>query len=244
MKLILGTFAILAASSAVAQSKIPDSIQKSDMLQLVDITEMPIPVPQAELEKAQHNTLQKADDGISAIENSPETVRRFFSNVDMVREQISSPANQMSLENNGHQAPVVFKALSELKLGFTAARLNRGDLIGITVRGTVVDNAWTGVERYYRIPGTGTFRLTETNLKATGGMFYMLKKNVNTSVAGKPAISKVISDGDGQTLEEILWVNGPMLYMLTFAPDTTTGRFGKTKSNSRVSAISLAQEVR
>lgn len=236
----------LATSTAFAEQPSAQANPNvdTDMVRLVGVDEMPIAIPPGELEKAKRPSLKRADDGISTLEHSPETIRRFFNNVDIVKTHAANQQPPVQLKANGPKAPIVYRDISELKLGFAAARLSRGELIGITPRGTIVGNAWTGMERYYEIPGTGIYRLTETDLRATGGMFYMIKQNVNSTVAGKPAIAKVFTDSEGQKLEEVLWVNGPKLYMLTFAPETAIGRFGRVKTNPRISAISLAQDLR
>lgn len=108
----------------------------------------------------------------------------------------------------------------------------------------MIGSAWTGVDRYYRIDRAGHARLSESDMKATGGKFYMLKSEINTTVRGKPAISKVFTDDNGLRVEEVLWVSGSKLFMLTFASDMQAGRYGKTKANSRISAFSLASELR
>jgi len=138
----------------------------------------------------------------------------------------------------------VYKDISSLKLSFEPARFSSGTLVAIAAAGTIVGKAWTGSDRYYRIEGAGDMRLSETDLGATGGKFYMLKESVNTRVGGKPAISKVFSDEDGRTVEEILWVSGRKLYLLTFAPEMSTGGARKQKIAPSVSAYSLAQELR
>jgi hypothetical protein len=51
-------------------------------------------------------------------------------------------------------------------------------------------------------------------------------------------------DEGGRIIEEVLWVSEQKLHMLTFAPDMEPGRYGLTKSNFRLSAVSLAQELR
>jgi hypothetical protein len=59
-------------------------------------------------------------------------------------------------------------------------------------------------------------------------------------------ISKVFTDENGQSIEEIVWVNGNKLYMLTFGPDVvlSSAAVPKLKASSEVSAFSLAQELR
>ena len=107
-----------------------------------------------------------------------------------------------------------------------------------------INGAWTGVERYFHIEGAGFSRVAEWNMAATGGMFYMIKTAVNTTIAGKPAISKVFTDEGGQRIEEVLWIDGGKLYKVTFAPDMQNARYGLTKTNANVSAFSLASELR
>jgi hypothetical protein len=75
-------------------------------------------------------------------------------------------------------------------------------------------------------------------------MFYMNKAAVNTTVAGKPAISMVFTDDQGRRVEEVLWVNGPKLYTVTYAPNLQSGRYGMTKANTAISAFALATELR
>ncbi len=139
---------------------------------------------------------------------------------------------------------MVVKSLADLKVGFSTAAVRSGSLIGAVPQGTVINGAWTGVERYFHIEGAGFSRVSETDMAATGGMFYMNKAAVNTTIAGKSAISAVFTDDSGQRIEEVLWVDGGKLNKVTFAPDMQNARYGLTKANSRVSAFSLASELR
>lgn len=256
MKQISCAIMALLAASAFAQPT-PSTIVKKhggDLVQLVNVNQMPVPVPKSELEKVQMAKANAviANDGFSTVTRSPEDVRRFYTALDIAKTSVANPssgaANLSSITENqdirGQRAPVVFKDLSHLKLGFAAVSVSHGELIGVAPHGTMIGDAWTGVERFYRIEGAGHMRLTESDMGLTDGMFFMIKDAVNTSVAGKPAISVVFTDDDGQQVEEILWVNGTKLYTLTFAPEMSQGRFGKTKSNVRISAPSLAQELR
>ena len=63
-------------------------------------------------------------------------------------------------------------------------------------------------------------------------------------VSGKSAISAVFTDDSGQRIEEVRWVDGGKLNKVTFAPDMQNARDGLTKTNSSVSAFSLASELR
>jgi hypothetical protein len=140
-------------------------------------------------------------------------------------------------------APTVVKSPGDLKLGFSAATVRSGKLIGAAPQGRIVNGKWTGVARHLHIEGGGYSRVSETDMAAAGGMFYMNKAAVNTTVAGKPAISVIFTDDQGQRVEEVLWVNGGKLYKVTYAPDQQTGRYGKMKTNPTVSAVSLAMEI-
>lgn len=233
----------LAATAAYAQNE-PAAKHTGGQVEFVSIDKMPIPVPPSELQKAKRVSAAKAADGFSTIETSPQTVRQFLANVDLVTSLADERATALKMGSRPLKAPQVVRNVSELKLGFKTAAMHRGELIGASPQGTIVGDAWTGVERFYRIAGAGIVRISETDLKATGGRFYMLKDAINTQVGGQPAISKVFNDGEGRTVEEVLWVQGHKLFMLTFAPDMENGRFGLAKSNVRISANSLAQELR
>lgn len=69
----------------------------------------------------------------------------------------------------------------------------------------------------------------------------MIKEAVNAEVRGKPAISRVFSDNEGKTVEEIVWVEGGKFYMLTFGPDVIPNT--RAKAAAHVSALTLAQEL-
>ena len=234
----------LIAPTVFAQPAMPVK-QGVPHVEFVTIDQLPVPVPPSELQKAKLASTAKADDGYSTLENAPHVVRQFLTNIEIVTSQVRSPASSSFKAGRAiPRAPDVVRELSDLKLSFKTVALARGELIGATPRGTIIGDAWTGIDRFYRISGAGIMRLSETDMKASGGKFFMLKDAINTQVAGQPAISKVFIDGDGQTVEEVLWVNEHKLYTLTFAPEVKKGKFGKAKSNIQVSATSLAQELR
>jgi hypothetical protein len=147
-------------------------------------------------------------------------------------------------QGRGTAAPLVYRDLSAIKLSFKAVQVSGGKLIGVAPTGTMIGKVWTGAERYFYIGDAGVMRLSETDLSATGGKFYMLKEAINARVGGEPAISKLFIDNDGQTLEEVLWVSGHKLHMLSFAPAMTPGPNGKAKIATHISAYSLAQDLR
>lgn len=241
------TFA-LAANAAFAQSP-PTSLKLGtrDHVQLVGLGQMPLPIPKSELQRVQAGI---ADDGFSSQSNEPGRVRQFLNNLEIVKGHhatASEAANFSAMIASGKSvptAPIVVGALSDLKLGFAPAVVRSGKLIGVVPQGTLVNGAWTGVERFYEIEGGGYSRISETDMAASGGMFYMNKAAVNATVAGKPAISVVFTDDQGRRIEEVLWVHGPKLYTVTYAPEMRAGRDGTTKANAAVSAFGLATELR
>jgi hypothetical protein len=194
--------------------------------------------------------VMKADDGFSTLDKSPGHVRQFMNDLALVKGQQSRAAEATAFaealksDKALPTAPVVVSSLDDLKLSFTASAVRSGRLIGAAPQGTIVNGKWTGVERYFHIEGGGYSRVSEIDMDASGGMFYMNKAAVNTSVAGKPAISVVMINEQGQRVEEVVWVNGAKLYKVTYAPDQQPGRIGMMKTNPAVSALSLAAELR
>jgi hypothetical protein len=144
-------------------------------------------------------------------------------------------------KNGDPSIPEVHEDLSTLKVRFQPKALDRATLIAAAPHGTKIDGAWTGVERFFQIPGAGSVRLSELDLAASEGKFFMIKEAVNTRVHGNPAISRVFTDTDGQTTEEVVWVEDGKLYMLTYGPDLPPGT--KAKANGHISAFSLVQEL-
>lgn len=242
-------FATTSTASAQEPPKYPGPASKDRVL-LFTPDQMPLPLPKAELAKMQAASMSKADDGFSIENKSSDKVRQFFNNLEIVR--TSPAANEQNAEafatalKTGRSmptAPMVAKDLRDLKVGFSPARVRSGRLIGASPQGTIVNGKWTGVERYFRIEGGGYSRVSETDMAASGGMFYMNKSAVNTKVAGKPAISMILTNDQGHRVEEVLWVDGGKLYTVTYAPDQQSGRYGMMKINNAVSALSLAAEL-
>jgi hypothetical protein len=250
MKKIFCVAFTVASAAAFAQA--PPGLQRpagKDHVQLVGPGQMPLPLPTAELRKLQA-TMAKADDGFSNTSSAPDRVRQFFNNLDIVKGQPTSAREaegfaEMMISGKGTPtAPIVVNNMTDLKVGFTPANVRTGKLIGVSPQGTIVNGAWTGVERYFEIEGGGYSRISETDMAASGGMFYMNKAAVNATVAGKPAISMVFTDDQGQRIEEVLWVEGRKLYKVTYAPTLQSGRYGMMKANTAISAFALATELR
>ena len=186
-----------------------------------------------------------AANGFSTIEKSAEKVSGFFRHLEAVKAELTIQAQTNPLLENKHgsaHGPLVYKALADLKLGFQAASFDGGKLISVTPAGTMMNDAWTGVERFIELENAGVVRLTEYDLGATKGKFFMLKDAVNTQVQGDPAISRVFVDDAGRSLEEIVWVRGKKFHMLTYSPEMVTGT--QLKAASEVSAASLARALR
>ena len=176
---------------------------------LVGANQMPLPPSPAEPRKLQNKSMMKADYGFSTADRSPEHVRQFFNDLEVVKghqssaEEAAACAEALKSGKAIPTVPMVVKCLGDLKLGSSALAVRSGKLIGAAPQGTIVDGKWTGVERYFHIEGSGYSRVSETDMAASGGMFYMEKAAVNTTVAGKPAISVVMTDDQGRRVEQV-----------------------------------------
>lgn len=249
MKKIIKVFIIFAVSIAFAQpnGKASDQGSSGDLVEFVTVDEMPIPLPKDEIEKMKKESSSIAPDGFSSIKESSVIVKGFFNSVKAAKMRVAY-SDQLSvseqLKDKPGEQPEAYKSLSELNLTFTPSTFSQGELIAVVPSGTLIDNAWTGVERFFQISGVGVVRLTEFDQAASKGKFYMLKDAVNTDVHGKQAISKVITNGN-KKIEEVVWVNGKKLYTLTFGPNTSPEDGGsKSKATAPdISALSLALEL-
>jgi hypothetical protein len=231
---------ICIASSAFAQPS-----QRSGDTQAAEVVSadnMPMAPPEGELEKLQNGIAARAPDGFSSVERSPEKVKGFFIHLNTVKAALAN-GQQAGFRKQADVAhsPEVHKNLSQLSLTFKAAAFDKGALIAVAPAGTKIDKSWTGLDRFFQLPGAGVMRLTEYDLGATGGKFFMAKEAVNTSVNGQPAISKVFVGENGLSIEEIVWVSGRKFYMLTFSPDLAAGT--QLKAAPHVSALSLALQL-
>lgn len=245
MKRTIGLIFTCIATNVFAQAgnSPANKLQPADAVELVSLDQMPISLPPGEAEKMRKNSRSIASDGFSSVEKSPETVKGFFNHMNMARTYVARQAiaNTQQQKTGEPVMPEVHNDLSKLRIHFRPKALNRGALIAAAPSGTLLNGAWTGVERFFQIAGAGSVRLSEVDLGATGGKFYMMKEAVNARVRGNPAISKVFTDDDGQTVEEVVWVEAGKFYMLTFGPDLTPGT--KSKVAAHVTAHLLAQEL-
>ncbi|NIA00248.1 hypothetical protein [Massilia sp. CCM 8734] len=251
MKKIIVAAVTLACTSAFAQGPhaMPGPAKGgADRVLLVAPDKMPLPPPPGQLHQLQRSAMIKAEDGFSTVKKSPEQVCKFMNELAVIKGRQSTAAEAAAFVETVKSGkpipttPIVVNSAGDLKVGFHAVAVRSGKLIGATPQGTIINGKWTGIERYFHIEGSGYWRVSETDLAASGGMFYLNKAAVNTTVAGKPAISIVLTDDQGQRLEEVLWVNGGTLYKVTYAPDQHAGHDGK-KINSAISAVSLAAEL-
>jgi hypothetical protein len=245
MKRLITLAVILTTSQVLAQVAPVTNPQLAtkDLVEFVGIEQMPVPIPQTEAEKTKINSAAKAVDGFSSVEKSPELVRGFFRNVNDAKARIADGAHPSTEREKGFmRAPEAHKDLSTVKLSFKPAIFAKSKLVAAVPSGTLINDAWTGLDRFFEVAGIGVIRLAEQDLGASQGKFYMLKEAVNARINGKPAISKVFVDENGQFIEEVVWVSGNKFYMLTYGPQLISGT--KNKAASHVSAHSLAQELR
>ena len=182
-----------------------------------------------------------ASDGFSSLEESPIAVTKFHENFKSAKAGAQSSYDKKStLFGEGSFDPEVYPDLSKLKLGLKVAELKRGVLLAATPSGTKIADAWTGLVRYFTIEGEGDLRLSEVDLGATNGKFYMLKEAVNAHIRSNPAISKYYVGNNGGIVEEIVWVENKKLFTLTYAPYVAGVQ---SKVFPKVSAYSIAQEL-
>lgn len=199
--------AALSSSGAFAQSNDAPPAQRlpGDVVQTVTLDKMPIPLPPGEGEKMKKKSTVVASDGYSTVETAPEMVNAFKQHVlaakTYVARQDAAKAKTGKADPN---IPDVHKDLSKLKTTFKTKALPRGRLVAASTNGTQVADTWTGVDRFFEIDGAGSVRLSENDLAASGGKFFMMQEAINSKVHGKPAISKVFLDDKGQGIEEVL----------------------------------------
>lgn len=241
MKKIIAIICALSVSSVLAQQNAePSHGEGSDRLEIVGLENMPIPVPPSEAVKMKNTVSVRSVDGFSSDELSPDTVQSFFNSFTTAKTFASNSGPGASPQRR--TSPTAYKNLSDLSLTFQAGRVPMGKLVAVAPSGTMIGQKWTGVERFFEIDGGGRMRLTEFDMGATDGKFFMLKEAINARVHGKAAISKVFRDASGQTVEEVLWVNGHMLNILSYSPKVHENR--QTNASARISAYSLVQQIR
>lgn len=257
MKQFLLLCAALTTLSASAQIVTPSGkvlpappghkVSDGRVFELISVESMPMPPPAGEIKKMRDSFKVKAADGVSHLEQAPAKVKKFFEHHKAAAGYLAATEArkaQPGAAKMGAPVPQVHKDLAELKLSFKPVRFPRATLTAVAPAGTVVNGNWTGVERFFSIPGVGLASLTELDLAATKGKFSMLKEAVNGAVNGGPAISKVFLNELGDSVEEVVWMNGNVYSQLTFGPNVVTSAHGaKTKATRGVSGLSLAQEM-
>jgi len=245
----LGASAQIVTPSGKALPPPPGrAVSDGRVFELVSVENMPVKPPAGELEKMRASFKMKAADGVSHMEKSPEKVKGFFEhNKAAAGFLAATEARKAQPEAHKGRPPVpeVHRDLAALKLTFKPALFQRAKLVAVAPSGTIVNGNWTGVERFFQLPDAGIVVLTEIDLAATKGKFSMLKEAVNGAVNGGPAISKVIMDNAGDSIEEVVWMNGPVYSRLVFGPTLVAGTNGmKVKAAKQVTGLSLAQELR
>lgn len=234
------TFFVLLALTSSAFAG-PEPIKHdSGYLQVATPEQMPLPLPASELKKIQESN--STTTGKFSAENSPEKVKNFLIHYNAVK-NAAEVRNSAAFKSNDN-APEVHSDLKNLKVGFKFSDFKNAQLRYALPIGTQVNNSWTGLERFYEIDGVGLVRLTEYELSLTNGKFYMLKSSVNSDVRGNQAITKSFADETGQTLEEVVWMDGSRFYTLSFLPQVKANKDGrKQKITADTHAVSLAHEL-
>lgn len=257
MKYILVLCAALTTLSSSAQmitstgAVLPEppgrAVNDGRVFELTKMENMPVKPPAGEIEKLKGSFKVKADDGISHLQNSPVVVKNFFDHHKAAVSYLAANEARKAhpaAATKGAPIPEVHKDLESLKLSFKPVRFPRATLVAAAPAGTIVNGNWTGVERFFSIPGVGLASISEIDLAATKGKFSMLKEAVNGAVNGGPAASTVFINDFGDSVEEVIWMNGNVYSRLTFGPDVVATAGGaKTKRTKGVTGLSLAQEV-
>ncbi|WP_317202268.1 hypothetical protein [Janthinobacterium sp.] len=245
----MGVSAQVVAPSGVPLPSPPGrAVSDGRVFELVSVENMPMKPPPSEIENLRAGFKLKADDGVSHIEKSNSKVKNFFEHNKAAAGYLSANemrASQPGVAKGRPVVPEVHRDLSAMKLSFKPAAFQRASLTAAAPAGTIVNGRWSGVERFFKIPDAGVAALTEIDLAATHGKYSMLKEAVNGAVNGGPAVSKVVMSDAGDSIEEVVWMNGSVYSHLVFGPNVVTAANGaKMKAVKQVSALSLAQELR
>jgi hypothetical protein len=152
-----------------------------------------------------------AEDGFSRLEKSSIEVENFFNQINEVKRQA-----KISLFLKNKKNKLVYEKLSDFKLTFKPFEFNKGRSIAVIPSGTIINNAWTSVERWFELP-SGIVKLEESDFEASGGKIFMIKSDLNTKIRGKEAVSIVLKNNNA-SLEVVSWVENNMSYTLTFQP--------------------------
>lgn len=231
MKKLIGLFIFCLTAGVIAQ--INNSAINGMHFEIVNVEGMPLTPPPGEIAKHQKNSYTKAADGFSTIENDAEKVKNFFLHVKNAADSLKDQKKNKTR-----------KDITDLEILFKASHHAKRNAIAAIPIGTSINDKWTGAEQIFKLDAAGTVRLTEYDLSASQGKFFMLKDSINTQINGNPAISKIFIDENGQSIEEVVWMTGSIFHMLTYASDTVYGGTGvRTKIAGQISAHSIAQEL-
>ena len=190
-------------------------------------------------QKNSEQAITKAADGFSNLVTDPEIIVQFDRNLATALDLVAVATAAGPLRPFSGNTPQAHPDLSATRLTFKPAAFKHGTLLAVAPSGTTINGAWTGIDRYFRLPGNGTVRIAEIDMTATGGSLRMHRHAINTRIHGVDAISRIYVGDAGRTVEEIVWVRQGKLFTLTFAP-------GRAKSGARHragqrSAVELAK---
>jgi hypothetical protein len=96
--------------------------------------------------------------------------------------------------------------------------------------GGVENGLWTGVARYFDVPGVGVLMLEELDYAVAKASVTMIEEWINTDVNGHPAIAKTAHTADGRVLVSVGWMTDRMSYSLLLEP----AKPDDTEGNQRV----------
>jgi len=77
---------------------------------------------------------------------------------------------------------------------------------------------WTGLARYFDVPGAGLMMLQEIDFAASRASLTLINELVNADVNGAPAIAKTAKTPTGRTLVSVGWMTDRMSYSLMWEP--------------------------
>ena len=77
---------------------------------------------------------------------------------------------------------------------------------------------WTGIARYFDVPGVGLMMLQEIDFAASRASITLINELVNADVNGAPAIAKTARTPTGRTLVSVGWMTDRMSYSLMWEP--------------------------
>lgn len=188
-----------------------------------------------------------AKDGIStAIQNDD-----FVSGVQKVvngmqKETRNTDAKDTQPSPQGVGAIGRVLSLNEIRTTHDLVKFSPGKFLGAYVGGVLKKNRWTTASRYFEMDDGSVVMLRESDYGASRGKVYFTPSMINLEINGKPASAVVLSGPDGQTLEQVVWVDGRIAYdMYVLRPKgfATKEANGEVDAASQETAISLARKL-